>query len=505
MNASWPHHGHKLYNMGEPGADVIPTLLSCPQTLLGGISPDLVLVDVTVNGPEYYERLLRLLLTSWAPPPAVVFTLFGVCHTGLEPRNSRPQADPAHACGPCLGQEFSDRKEVGRKGGSTGSILAQLVRAAVAAREVEGGGEAEEAPLTRQVVEALHAPPPGLRGVGWDNGAEQVPQAWARSSFLGRTLLQWAKAQGRPLHRMYLWREYLMAAEVLKLQQAYGVSVVSAFGAYAEEFEDHAHGGLHLYHWACRDGLHPNNDARAHKMMGQLIAHAVEAGLRAQRRDDGNAIGSSWRRRRRGRSSGGSSGTAFGLLPSDGDAYVLPPPLRALPRREGLSCFTFDEEGFEIMRGARHSNRLNYEHSVSRVGLGPPPTMLAHDGWSFANYEPNSRSAFKPGVSATRPGATLRLRVDTSRVRWPILSLQHLTSFEHMGRVRATCAGCVCTPEEIDAHTMLRVSTTALHSLRVTPHNKCELSLTVLNATSSGEHKWKLERLLLESDLGMSG
>jgi hypothetical protein len=78
--------------MGEPGADVIPTLLSCPQTLLGGIAPDLVLVDVTVNGPEYYERLLRLLLTSWAPPPAVVFTLFGVCHTGLEPRNSKPRA-----------------------------------------------------------------------------------------------------------------------------------------------------------------------------------------------------------------------------------------------------------------------------------------------------------------------------------------------------------------------------------------------------------------------------
>ena len=391
---------------------------------------------------------------------------------------------------------------MGRKGRSASSILAQLVRAATAAREVEGGGEADEVPLARQVVEALHAPPPRLRGVGWDNGAEHVPEAWARSSFLGRTLLHWAKAQGKPLHRTYLWRQYLTAAEVLKLQQAYGVPVVSAFGAYAEEFEDHAHGGLHLYHWACRDGLHPNDDVRAHKMMGQLVAHAVEAGLCAQRRDDGNAIGSSRRRLRRGRSSGGSSGGGAGLLPLDGDAYVLPPPLRALSRREGLSCFTFDEEGFEIMRGARHSNRLNHEHSVSRVGLGPPPTMLTHDGWNFANYEPNSRSAFKPGVSATQPGATLRLRVDTSRVRWPVLSLQHLTSFEHMGRVRATCAGCVCAPEEIDAHTTLRVSTTAVHSLRVTPHSECELSLTVLNATSSGEHKWKLERLLLESDLG---
>ena len=108
------------------------------------------------------------------------------------------------------------------------------------------------------MVEALHAPPPRLHGVGWDNGAERVPEAWARSSFLGRTLLHWAKTQARPLHRLYLWRQYLTAAEVLKLQQAYGVPVVSAFGAYAEEFEDHAHGGLHLYHWACRDGLHPN-------------------------------------------------------------------------------------------------------------------------------------------------------------------------------------------------------------------------------------------------------
>ena len=287
-----------------------------------------------------------------------------------------------------------------------------------------------------------------------------------------------------------------------------GVSVVSVFGAYAEEFEDHAHGGLHLYHWACRDGLHPNDDPRAHKMMGQLIAHAVDAGLRAAGRGGGvrrqnlrctTSSGAECFSRRGG--GGGGRGGA-GLLPSDGDAYVLPPSLRALPRREALSCFTFDEEGFNIMRGAHRSNRLNHEHSVSLVGLGPPPTMLAHDGWSFANYEPNSRSAFKPGVSATRPGATLRLRVDTSRVRWPILSLQHLTSFEHMGRVRATCASCLCVPREIDAHTALHVSTTAVHSLRVTPHSECELSLTVLNATSSGEHKWKLERLLLESDLG---
>ena len=134
--------------------------------------------------------------------------------------------------------------------------------------------------------------------------------------------------------------------------------------------------------------------------------------------------------------------------------------------------------------------------------LGAPPKMLAHDGWSFANYEPNSRSAFKPGVSATRPGAILRLCVDTSRVRRPILTLQHLTSFEHMGRVRAACAGCACTPQVIDAHTAMRVSTTAVRSLRVTPHLECELLLTVLNATSSGEHKWKLERLVLESDLG---
>lgn len=193
MNATWPHRGHKLYNMGEPGADVIPTLLSCPQTLLGGIAPDLVLVDVTVNGPEYYERLLRLLLTSWGPPPAVVFTLFG---------------------------EFSDRKEGGRKGRSASSLLAQLVRAAMAAREVEGDGEAEKEPLARQIVEALHAPPPRLLGVGWDNEAAHVPEAWARSSFLGRTLSHWAKAQAKPLQRLYLWRQYLMVAEVLKLRQA---------------------------------------------------------------------------------------------------------------------------------------------------------------------------------------------------------------------------------------------------------------------------------------------
>ena len=46
-----------------------------------------------------------------------------------------------------------------------------------------------------------------------------------------------------------------------------------------------------------------------------------------------------------------------------------------------------------------------------------------------------------------------------------------------------------------------RVSAMTTHELRVSPHRRCALHLLVLNRTSGGAHKFKVERLLVEDVL----
>ena len=47
LNQTWPHPEHRLLNLGEPGGNVLPTLVACPQNYLrvGGGGVDLFVVD----------------------------------------------------------------------------------------------------------------------------------------------------------------------------------------------------------------------------------------------------------------------------------------------------------------------------------------------------------------------------------------------------------------------------------------------------------------------------
>ena len=105
------------------------------------------------------------------------------------------------------------------------------------------------------------------------------------------------------------------------------------------------------------------------------------------------------------------------------------------------------------------------------------------------------------------------------------MGIGFLKSYEHMGQVRVTCEHeCECEGLLIDAHTRERISPLDLQyfSARVKPmvglgagtavgaaaeaaallgvvppKRRCGLQLTVLNTTSSGEHKFKLTALFL--------
>ena len=125
-----------------------------------------------------------------------------------------------------------------------------------------------------------------------------------------------------------------------------------------------------------------------------------------------------------------------------------------------------------------------------------------------------------PGIVAFTPGATAFLRVPTAghllddeghRAALRI-SLSYLASHEHMGRVQLRCKGqCTCKPQFIDAHVASDVRNSSVYLLiafEVTlpllsspeaPDSRevCEVEARVLPQTSSGEHKFKLQQVMV--------
>ena len=92
------------------------------------------------------------------------------------------------------------------------------------------------------------------------------------------------------------------------------------------------------------------------------------------------------------------------------------------------------------------------------------------------------------------------------------MGIGYLKSYDHMGRVLVECAhDCTCDGLVIDAHTSEHISPLDLQyftarrrheELPPATHpepapRRCGVRLTVLNSTSSGEHKFKLTALFL--------
>lgn len=130
---------------------------------------------------------------------------------------------------------------------------------------------------------------------------------------------------------------------------------------------------------------------------------------------------------------------------------------------------------------------------------GAQLAVTVNDGWHYAASELiKGRQVYKAGWIANASGAVLQFTVHT-RVptlpadAQPLLRLQFLTSYEHMGAAELRCvSGCACAPERLEAHLKERVSVEHAGGGRVTQSAACELRLTVLPETRSGEHKFKL-------------
>ena len=436
INATWPHPGHRLYNLGEPGGDLMPSILACPASYMS-FAPDMIMLDFFTayhggHSALIYERLVRLLLGG------------ARSHGGgaRSPARAQPVVTFVNFF------EFADRHHAKSTYTSMGS---QLAAALAEMRRSGGGGQTS----VDEVSSLWHATSP------------------ARVTEAAALVRAWARRAERDVSSTDVWRNWWRDSEVRALQVAYRLPAVSLFGAFGAEFESHAH-GLHVRDFACYDGLHPNHDGRSEAMVSDLLWHSISRGLDAARK-----------------------------LPPTAQ-YELPPPLQSLPRRVGHVCFTFDSEGWQMLTGERRTNRKLHEQSL--IQTLQAPRIIANSGWTFVMYEPQSRTPFKPGIVANAPGSRLTVEIDTSRVRRPSSTFQYLESKVGMGVALLECSNCKCEPTRIDGTgAVARLSTLATREVRVSSHERCQLTLTLLNHTGGGadgggESKFKLARMFVTGE-----
>ena len=138
------------------------------------------------------------------------------------------------------------------------------------------------------------------------------------------------------------------------------------------------------------------------------------------------------------------------------------------------------------------------------------------DGWVYCHrsLKSSTRAPRKvsPGVMALVPGAILEAEIDTRlagmgrrnpNARLKVV-LEYLTSYEGMGVASVSCtASCRCSVQTIDAHRagqLRNESVFSSHEFDVLgAHSSCTLRVSLLHASSSSGHQFKLRSVSVKS------
>lgn len=159
---------------------------------------------------------------------------------------------------------------------------------------------------------------------------------------------------------------------------------------------------------------------------------------------------------------------------------------------------------------------------ISSLHMGTDPVVSLpvfnfSDGWVFVTEEHGKK---KHGWISSTPGSVLKMAVDVQNnvphVRQTI-GLSYLKSYEHMGIAVLSCLeGCVCSDLILDGHenihqqsvpTMMEFEPkwpSAQLASNVTLMRLCVFQVSVLNRTSSGEHKFKVINLVVKTWINVS-
>jgi hypothetical protein len=432
--------GHRLYNLGEPGGNLVPAIVACPRTYLGTSAPDLVLLDLHTAGMHgsggrgQVERLTRMLLAAPSRPLVLV-----VRFAKLSPPPRQPPP----------------------KGSDDG----------------EGGHDSVVSRAIKQLVSHYSLPSLGIDDCFARTVASSVP-----------------------------------------------------FGS---------------KRYSGSDGLHPSSDGSW--LIAEGLIALAERGL--AQLDGGGAAAAN-----------ASTPSAAAARAAAARAAPLPAPIHAQPSRVGLSCYTFDRAGYDAAVKTKPrvvGDKAKPQSITGENGGGPAgvvPAILAYShGWRFIEREIKSSTPYKPGLVAEAAGALLALALDIPPRVASHVSVDVLRSWAGHGVARLSCAeGCACEPLEIDAHRRESKTSTleSVHvrvqpldrararrrrerralqdattvnataadaadaaaaasalfreSMSVAPVGACVLHLEVLNTTSSGAHRFKLARIVVEADFDPS-
>lgn len=134
-------------------------------------------------------------------------------------------------------------------------------------------------------------------------------------------------------------------------------------------------------------------------------------------------------------------------------------------------------------------------------------TVTESPGFEWVDEAKPESVTRKWGFVATKPESLLVVTFSTASttrgVKDPhtVLTINHLKSYEHMGQAEVTCiSGCTCQPTILEGHWQQHNSQLSPHRFSVTQAPQCTLKIRVTNSTSSGEHKVKIQGIIIADE-----
>lgn len=145
------------------------------------------------------------------------------------------------------------------------------------------------------------------------------------------------------------------------------------------------------------------------------------------------------------------------------------------------------------------------------IGNNFVAAVTEHSGFEWVNEDPKHTRP-KWGWVAKAVGSRLGITINTTAAGQKDkqgdiqIELLYLQSYEHMGTASINCtSGCTCQGATLDGHTTHKSSQLHVIDFRVSQADACVITVTVLNGTSSGEHKVKVAGIVTSEVPGVEG